>query len=71
MHVPRTVPVVGVLLGFAALLRGLMELDIEPFVAVLGLLAAMALLLASAAVLFADEAAESIRRTEDHTRFEP
>jgi len=71
MHIPRTVPVLGVLIGFGALLRGLMMLDREPFVAVLGLLTAMALLMASAAVLFADEAAGTIRSTQDRNRLEP
>ncbi len=71
MHIPRTVPVLGVLIGFGALLRSLLMLDRDPFVAVLGLLTAMALLMASAAVLFAEEGAGTIRSTEDQSRFEP
>jgi hypothetical protein len=57
---PRSVPVCGLMIGFLALLRALLLLDREPWIAALGLLAAMAVLLASIACLVReDERAES------------
>ncbi|WP_041856026.1 hypothetical protein [Candidatus Korobacter versatilis] len=69
MNVPRTVPILGLLLGFAALLRALLLLDRDPLIAVLGLLAAMAVLLASTAVLCGDDAMKTTAATEDRNRF--
>ncbi len=71
MTISRTVPVLGLLIGFAALMRGLLLLDRDPLVAVLGLLAAMAVLLASVALLCGDAQVRPIRQMEDTPDFEP
>ena len=68
-NIPRSVPVAGLLLGFLALLRALLLLDRDPTVAVLGLLAAMAVLLASVACLVRDDSVESSSSLEDRSEF--
>jgi hypothetical protein len=67
--IPRVVPVAGLLIGFPALLRGLLLLDRDPFVAVLGLLAAMAVLFASLACFCGHDALESVSSLDDRNKF--
>ncbi|HEY3927821.1 MAG TPA: hypothetical protein VGL89_05570 [Candidatus Koribacter sp.] len=69
LNIPRVVPVAGLLIGFPGLLRALLMLDQDPVVAVLGLLAAMALLLASVACLFRDDDIDSIQQAKDRSSF--
>jgi hypothetical protein len=67
-NIPRVIPTAGLLIGFLALLRALLLLDRDPTLAVLGLLAAMAVLLASVACFFGNDAFESAHSLEDRKR---
>lgn len=68
MKIPCAVPITGLLIGFPGLLRALFMLDRDPLSAVLGLLACMALLLASVAFLCGDDYMESARSVKDRSR---
>ena len=65
LHVPRSVPVAGLLIGFPGLLRALLMLDTDPLLAVLGLLAAMTVLFASVACLCGNENENPLHGLED------
>lgn len=69
VRVTRIVPIGGLLIGFPALLRALLMLDDDPLLAVLGVLAAMAVLLASVRCLFPEESSESLSSVEDRSIF--
>lgn len=68
MKIPCAVPITGLLIGFPGLLRALLMLDHDPLIAVLGLLACMALLLASVALLCGEDYIESARSVKDRSR---
>jgi hypothetical protein len=69
VSVPPVVPIAGLLIGFPALVRALLLLDDDPLLAVLGVLAAMAVLLASLRCLNPDESSDSLNGFEDRSRF--
>jgi hypothetical protein len=69
MQFPRGVAILGLLIGFAGLVRGLLLLDRDPLLAVLGLLAAMAVLLGSLARICSNDGDERVRSMEDRSTF--
>ena len=69
MNFPRSVAVLGLVVGFAGLLRGLLLLEKDPLLAVLAIMAAMAVLLGSVARLCSSGGDEPVRGTEDRSTF--